>query len=178
MFFHSRMFFHIRLLLGVTAAFALCGLPAVQAQQLNAQDRTFMEDAAKGGAYEIQMGHLGIERGQTQALKGFCQRLINDHTMANKELAVLAKQKGVSLPADDAKTLATPMTSNKGGADFDKEFAKAMIEDHQKDILAFEKEASSGNDQDVTNWARKTLPTLRAHLAEAQELARPDQKLP
>ena len=164
-------------LLSATAGLVMCGLSAVHAQQLSAQDRTFIEDAAKGGAYEIQMGHLGIERGQTQNLKGFCQRLINDHIMANKEIAALAKQKGVSVPVDDAKTLARPMTSNEGGTDFDKEFARAMIEDHQKNILMFEKEASSGNDQDVTNWARKTLPTLRAHLAEAEELARTDQKL-
>ena len=97
------MLFNIRLLLGATAGFALCGLPAIQAQQLSAQDRTFMEDAAKGGMHEIQMGHLGIERGQSQAVKGFSQRLINDHNLANRELAALAKQRGVMLPADEAK---------------------------------------------------------------------------
>ena len=41
---------------------------------------------------------------------------------------------------------------------------------HQKDIADFEKEASSGNDPDLKNWASKTLPTLRPHLAEAQSL--------
>src|ERR1700722_8020122 len=97
------MLFHTRLLLSGTAAFTLFGLPGLQAQQLSAQDRTFMEDAAKGGMREVQMGHLGIERGQSQAVKGFSQRLINDHNMANQELAKLAKQKGVLLPGDDAK---------------------------------------------------------------------------
>jgi hypothetical protein len=92
------MIFHTRLLLVTTAAFALCGLPGVQAQQLSAQDRTFMEDAAKEGIHEIQMGYLGIERGQSQALKGFCQRLINDHTMANHELTALAKQEVACCP--------------------------------------------------------------------------------
>jgi len=172
------MLFHTKLLLGATAAFALCGLPSVQAQQqLSTQDRTFMEDAAKGGTHEIQMGHLGIKQGQSQAVKGFSQRLINDHTMANKELAALAKQKGVTLPGDDAKTVSMPIAI-KSGADFDKEFGKVMIEEHRRAISAFETEATSGNDPDVTNWARKTLPTLRAHLAEAQELLLPEQKLP
>ena len=171
------MLFHTRLLLVTTAAFALCGLPGVQAQQLSAQDRTFMEDAAKGGMHEIQMGHLGIERGQSQAVKGFSQRLINDHSMANQELAELAKQKGVSLPGDDAKMVSMPIET-KTGADFDREFGRAMIEDHRKDISAFEKEASSGSDPELKNWASKTLPTLRAHLAEAQALALPEPKLP
>ena len=48
-------------------------------------------------------GILGSSRGQSQAVKGFSQRLINDHNMANQELAKLAKQKGVSLPGDDAE---------------------------------------------------------------------------
>jgi putative membrane protein len=171
------MIFHIRLLLGATAAFVVCGGLAVQAQQLSAQDRTFMEDAAKGGMHEIQMGYLGIERGQSQAVKGFCQRLINDHKLANQELAALAKQKGVILPGDDAKIISM-QSAIKSGADFDKEFGRAMFEEHRQAISAFEKEASSGSDPDVTNWARKTLPTLRAHLAEAQELEIPEQKLP
>jgi putative membrane protein len=171
------MLFHTRLLLSGAAALALLGLPGLQAQQPSAQDRTFMEDAAKGGMHEVHMGHLGIERGQSQAVKGFAQRLINDHNMANQELATLAKQKGVLLLGDDAKMISMPLAT-KSGADFDKEFARAMIEDHQKDISAFEKEASSGNDPDVKNWASKTLPTLRAHLAEAQALALPEQRLP
>lgn len=171
------MLFHIRLLLGTAAAFGLCVLPALHAQQLSAQDRTFMEDAAKGGTYEIQMGHLGIERGQSQAVKGFSQRLINDHNLANRELAALAKQKGVILPGDDAKIISMPIAT-KSGADFDKDFGRVMFEEHRQAISAFEKETSSGSDPDVMNWARKTLPTLRAHLAEAQELALPEQKLP
>jgi putative membrane protein len=136
-----------------------------------------MEDAAKGGTYEIQMGHLGIERGQSQAVKGFSQRLINDHNLANRELAALAKQKGVILPGDDAKIISMPIAT-KSGADFDKDFGRVMFEEHRQAISAFEKETSSGSDPDVMNWARKTLPTLRAHLAEAQELALPEQKLP
>jgi putative membrane protein len=131
----------------------------------------------KEGCTKFIWATLGIERGQSQAVKGFAQRLINDHNMANQELATLAKQKGVLLLGDDAKMISMPLAT-KSGADFDKEFARAMIEDHQKDISAFEKEASSGNDPDVKNWASKTLPTLRAHLAEAQALALPEQRLP
>ena len=125
------MLFHIRLLLLATAVFALCGVSAVQAQQLSAQDRAFMEDAAKRGMHEIQMGHLGIERGQSQAVKGFSQRLINDHNLANQELAALAKQKSVVLPGDDAKVMPMPIVT-KSGADFDKEFGRVMIEDHRQ----------------------------------------------
>ena len=89
----------------------------------------FLEEAAKVGMHEIQMGRLGIERGQSQAIKGFCQRLINDHSLANKEMAALPKQKGLMLPGDDAKSIVSPITPGNS-ANFDKEFARAMVEVH------------------------------------------------
>ena len=79
-------------------------------------------------------------------------------------------QKGVTLPADDAKVVSPAPLAAKSGTDFDQEFVKMIIQDHQNDIAAFEKEASSGSDPDLKNWASKALPTLRAHLTEAQAI--------
>jgi len=104
------------------------------------------------------------------AVKSYSQRLINDHTKANQELTALAKKKGVMLPADDSKMASSMPIAKKSGADFDKEFAMSMIDDHSKVIAAFEKEIASGCDPDVKAWAGKTLPTLREHLTEAQSL--------
>ena len=161
---------HRTLLLSVIGSVITCALPAVEAQGLSAQDRTFLENAAKGGMHEVRMGRLGIERGQSEAVKGLCQRLINDHNTANKDLEALAKQKGVTLPADDAKVVSPAPLVAKSGTDFDQEFVKMIIQDHQNDIAAFEKEASFGSDPDLKNWASKALPTLRAHLTEAQDI--------
>jgi putative membrane protein len=44
------------------------------------------------------------------------------------------------------------------------------VADHQKDIAEFEKAANSAADSDIKALAAKTLPTLRAHLKEAQSL--------
>ncbi len=74
-------------------------------------------------------------------MKSLSQHLINDHQAANKELAALAKQKGVSLPGDDAQMAASMPFAAKSGDDFDKAFARSAVEDHQKDIAEFEKEA-------------------------------------
>ncbi len=165
------MFTFIRLA-GVLAAVALWSVPA-QAQNLNVQDQRFIQDAAKGGMMEVHMGRLGLEKGQSQAVKNLSRRLIDDHSKGNRELEALAKQKGVSLPPDDARMVYSTPLATKSGADFDREFARTAVEDHEKDIAAFEKEANSGSDPDVKNWARQTLPTLRAHLAAAQALPKP-----
>jgi len=163
---------YIKLASAVAVA-ALWGLPAAQAQNLSAQDQKFIQDAAKGGMMEVQMGRLAMEKGQSQAVKNLSQRLIDDHSKGNRELEALAKRKGVTLPPDDAKMVYAMPLASKSGADFDREFARALVEDHQKDIVAFEKQASSGSDADVKNWAKETLPTLRAHLSAAQALPKP-----
>jgi len=152
------------------AVLALGSFSLMSAQGLSEQDQKFIQNAAKGGMMEVHMGQLGMERGASPAVKSLSQHLINDHKAANQELATLAKQKGVSLPGDDGQMAASMPFANKTGDDFDKAFARSAVEDHQKDIAEFEKEASSGNDPDLKNWASKTLPTLRAHLAEARSL--------
>ena len=160
---------YTKLALGVLG---LGGLSFAAAQNLSMQDRNFIQDAAKGGMMEVHMGHLGVDRGASEAVKSFSQRLINDHTKANEELEALAARKGVTLPPDDAKmAFSTPLAS-KSGAEFDREFARTAVEDHRKDIAAFEKEASSGSDPEVKRWAEKTLPTLRSHLAASEALPR------
>jgi len=50
------------------------------------------------------------------------------------------------------------------GADFDREYMKMMLEDHKKDIKAFNDEGQRGDDPEVKGFALRTLPTLRAHL--------------
>jgi putative membrane protein len=159
-----------KLLLGA-ATLGLCALPYAQAQTiLGSQDQSFIEDAAKAGMLEVHMGQLALERGMSPEVKAFSQRLINDHTKANEELGSLAAKKGVTLPPDDAQTAMSMPIATKNGADFDRQFAQMMISDHQKAIALFEKEASSGTDPELKAWATKTLPTLRAHLADAEAL--------
>src|SRR5258708_1960837 len=112
---------HARFLVSA-AATVLCCAPAVNAQNLSAQDRSFIQDAAKGGMHEVHMGKLGLERGQSEDVKSFSQRLINDHSKANQKLEAIASRKGVALPSDDAKMANSMPIASKKGAEFDREF--------------------------------------------------------
>lgn len=61
--------------------------------------------------------------------------------------------------------------SKMSGANFDREFMKAIIKDHKKDIDLFEKQARSGRDAELKAFAEKTLPTLREHHQMARDIA-------
>lgn len=139
---------------------------------LDASDRKFMENAAMGGMMEVEMGKLGQQKGQGQAVKDFAGKIVTDHTKANDELKALASSKGVTLPSsvDKAHAKHTEELGKKKADRFDHEYMEDMVKDHKKDIAEFEKQAKNGKDADVRAFAEKTLPTLREHLKMAQQV--------
>jgi putative membrane protein len=137
------------------------------------KDHDFMMKAAQGGMAEVELGQLAQQNAQSPEVKAFGERMVRDHTKAGDELKQLASQEGVALPTTlDAKDQATKQRlSGLHGAAFDKAYMQDMVTDHRKDIAEFKHEASTGNDQNVRNWAGKTLPTLESHLREAEKVA-------
>jgi putative membrane protein len=97
---------------------------------------------------------------------------VDDHSAANSELTQLATSKGITLPTElDTKHRADVTRLSKlSGAAFDGAYSKAMLDDHVKDVAAFEKESTSGTDPEVKAFATKTLPTLKQHLEMARSL--------
>lgn len=136
------------------------------------KDHTFMVKAAQGGLAEVQLGQLAQQNGQSQQVKDFGKRMVDDHTKANDQLKQVAQQQGVTLPdSPSAQDKAEyDRLSKLKGDSFDKAYAKMMVSDHKKDIAEFQKEANSGSNPQVKNFASQTLPTLQDHLQMAQQM--------
>jgi len=132
-----------------------------------------MNDAAPGGMAEVELGKLAAEKAQNAEVKAFGQKMIADHSKAGEELKQLAAQKKVMLPPDVLPTHKELMEklSKLSGADFDREYVKAMVEAHEKDVTAFESVAKGATDADVKAFAAKTLPTLKMHLEMVKGMA-------
>jgi putative membrane protein len=137
------------------------------------RDVAFMKDAARGGIAEVKMGEAGLSNGESQAVKSFSQRLVDDHTKANQELEKLAIRKGVILPdsvSEQHKTMLQHLASLKG-REFDTAFQQHAVEDHKKDIEKFKTASAKAKDPDVRSFAEKALPMLQRHLEMAENLA-------
>ncbi len=126
----------------------------------------FMNDAAPGNMAEIELGKLAVGKAQNADVKAFAQKMIDDHSKAGEDLKQLAAQKKVMLPPDilPVHKQAMDKLSKLSGADFDKEYVKEMVADHEKDVTAFENASKTAGDADVKAFAAKTLPTLKMHL--------------
>jgi putative membrane protein len=138
--------------------------------KLSHGDKKFMEEAAKGGMAEVQLGQLAAQKAGSEDVKKFGQKMADDHAKANDELKKLASSKGVELPTDLDRSAKREhdKLSKMSGADFDREYMKHMVDDHKKDVKDFQKEAKSAKDPDVKSFASSTLPTLEQHLQLAQ----------
>ena len=136
------------------------------------EDHPFAKPAAEGGLAEVKLGELAQETGQSDAVKNFGRRMVDDHTKANNELKDSAAQENLQLPnkvsAHDQATY--DRLSKLSGAAFDRAYAKDMVTDHKKDIAEFETEAANGQDQQIKNFASQTLPILKEHLKAAEEM--------
>ncbi len=143
-----------------------------------AADRKFMDNAAQGGMAEVELGQLAQEKGQSQEVKDFGKKMVDDHTQANDQLKQLASQKGVTLPTDlNVKDKATKAKLEKlSGDQFDQAYMRDMLTDHKKDVAEFQKESKSASDPELKSWAGQTLPTLQGHLKMAEEYATNGQK--
>lgn len=136
-------------------------------------DSAFMREAAEGNLAEVEMGRIALQRAVSTDVKVFGQLMIDDHSIANAQLMQLADAKNIALPSQPNlnQRMMADRLQGRTGADFDQAYMCAMIDDHQKDIKAYENEVNKGTDPDVVAYACNTLPTLREHLALAQQVA-------
>ena len=131
----------------------------------------FPQEAYSGGMMEVQLGKLSQQNASSFKVKEFGERMINDHSKANKELKGIAEKDNIKLPdnllSSNQKTIKE--LSNYKGREFDQHYMKKMVEDHKEDIKAFENAAKNAEQEQIRQWAQKTLPTLKQHLKLAEK---------
>jgi putative membrane protein len=137
-------------------------------------DQKMMRDIAYSNISEVAAGKLALERSQSDDVKSYAQKMIDDHTKAQQELQTLADGKGVKLPAEpDAKhkAMAKMLSSLKGDA-FDKRYLKqGGLNDHENTHKLLERVQAKAKDADLQAYAAKTIAAVDQHLTLAEETA-------
>ena len=166
------------LLLGAAPAHAQLGNPADNAKatagsKVADNDVEMMEDIAHGNLAEIETGKMALEKGQSDAVKKFAQKMIDDHTKAQNELEKLASAKGVKLPTEtdvQHKTIATALQALSGDT-FDNQYIKRVgVGDHERTHDLLKKVSTSAKDPQLKAYAAKTIKVVDSHLAMARKM--------
>lgn len=148
------------------------GGPTLNESKLSPLDAEFMGRVARHNKAQAEIGRLAQEKGGSDAVKRYGQKLAEDHEANNRELGQIAAAKGLNLEEseDQKRHVLNRRLAALSGDRFDRAFLENMIVDHQRKIREFKRHAKGKGDADVRGFAQKTIPALEEHLKMAREV--------
>jgi putative membrane protein len=139
---------------------------------LSKDDREFLRESGRDGHAEVKLGRIAEKNALDSEVKKFAERMMKEHIAANAELKSLAGRKGETLPTDIGRhEQKLSRLSMETGKDFDRNFMRAMVKDHEKTVKDLTRAARECNDADLRAWAAKTLKVARQQESDAKEIS-------
>jgi len=134
-------------------------------------DSDYLVFAAETDLKEIELGKLA-QKSANADVKSFGKMMQEMHTKAYDELKATAAKKNITIPMalTDNGDEAFKDLNKKTGTDFDKAYADAMVDGHEKAIDKITTASEKAKEEDVRMWAANMLPSLKAHLEGAKTL--------
>jgi putative membrane protein len=138
------------------------------------QDKMFLRKAAEGGLAEVKLGQLAAQKGSSDEVKTFGQKMVDDHTKMNSEMAEVADSLGVMLPKSMNKEdqAEYDKLNALSGNDFDMEYLSFMVKDHHNDLHEFRMEAASRADPTLRDEVVKAESVIHDHTVMVDKIAR------
>ncbi|MGA1981250.1 MAG: DUF4142 domain-containing protein [Acidobacteriaceae bacterium] len=139
------------------------GAPGEMGQQI--LDKQFVRTAVEDGLADVKLSALAVEKGGPD-VKAAAQKMVDDHTLMNKEMDAVADALGVMLPKKVNKDVQAEYDKLNGlsGKDFDTEYLTFVLKAHWQNLHAFYMEASVAADPDLQSQVIKDLGTMHQHL--------------
>jgi putative membrane protein len=137
------------------------------------QDKEFVRSALQGGMAEVQLGQLAAEKGSSDDVKQFGQKMVADHTRLGDQMKVVAAELGVKAPDGPSKKDKELYTKLQGlsGKDFDNAYIVAMVKDHKKDADEFKSQLQSSQNPMVQQVAQQGSQVIDQHLQMIDQIA-------
>lgn len=131
-----------------------------------------MREMAQANLAEIATANLALQQSQSDQVKAYAQKMIDDHTQAQKELEQLAQSKGVTLPTEpDRKhqAMAKKLQALEGEK-FDKQYmSQGGVKDHRETHRMLSRAQGRVKDPDLQVYITKVTPIVGGHMKLAQD---------
>ncbi len=148
---------------------------AAGAGKLSQTDERMIKQIAEANLGEISAGKLAQDKAQSDEVKSFAKKMVDDHTKALDELKQLAQSKGVTLPTEpDKQHMAMEKKLQaQSGDKFDKQYMQqAGDRAHKETHRLLQRASSRAEDSDLKNYASKVLATVESHEQMAKDTTR------
>lgn len=165
---------------------------------VSAGDKDFVNDNLAAGMAEVELARMAKERGASSSVKQFAQMMADDHTKAGDQLKQIAMTYAVppENEADDSHKDLMDKLMKLRGADFDKEYMNAMVDDHEDAVRKLRTRVDenrslgdrlTGKNPEnpaavkpepagdratmaINQWAADALPVVERHLDRAKQI--------
>jgi putative membrane protein len=96
-------------------------------------DGDFVHDIVIMNTAEIELSRTAFDKATSPEIKAFAQRMMNDHGAAGNALKSVVSGHPIEWPAqlDEKHRQIADELAKKQGADFDRDYLKAMVEGHE-----------------------------------------------
>ena len=138
----------------------------------NPEDIEFLTDALRTSLAEVQIGALATQRSDDTRVREYGAKLKSHHTQQAAEIKRLLGPVGVTIPAEPSAEAQShhAALARLSGRKFDNAFVEMMIASHKEAIEQYGAQTHANPDRALADFASKSLPTLREHLATAESL--------
>lgn len=143
--------------------------------KLSQTDERMMKQLAEANLAEISVGKLAQDKAQSDEVKSFAKKMVDDHTKALDDLKQLAQSKSVTLPSEPGKQ---QMAMEKklqalSGDKFDKQYLQqAGDRAHKETHRLLQRASTRAEDADLKNYASKVIATVEGHQQMAKDATR------
>jgi putative membrane protein len=154
----------------VSACDTLTGGPGLET---GIYDQRFADFATESGLAEVEAGRLAASRAQSGEVRDFANRMVEEHSRADEDLNGLLDRKGIQTAAGispEHRQMIDRLAQLSGQA-FDREYIAGQVADHREAVARYRRQTIEGEDRDIRELAKRSLPQLEQHLAMAQALA-------
>lgn len=161
------------------------GTVSVAVQGVMEADTTHLTDAQVAGVLsvadsaEIKPSQIALQRAQNAQLRAFAERMVTDHGMLEDSLRGMLRISrltpepsplAMQIQAEAARALST--LERQSGADFDLEYARAMVQSHELALNTIETRLLPDVQSPALRAAlnHAVRPTVQAHLASIRAI--------
>jgi putative membrane protein len=134
---------------------------------------TFVASVVSGNLFEIESSKLALDRTKSDRIKGFANRMIDDHGVAAIKFRQAVNDANLTPPPEklDAKHQAVfDDLKAKDAGTFDKAYIDAQYTVHVETIDLFKAYVRGGDHWRIRQFADELLRTLHAHLDQVKKM--------
>ena len=141
---------------------------------LNAIDFNFVGQANLGAPFQVDSGRIAEAKGTTPAIRSYANLMVSSHIPVAEALNAILRRKDVT-PSNTLlhgayDAMLFTLEADHGAA-FDRNYVNGQVEYQKGNAALFQQEIQDGNDPDLRQFARETLPKIEDHLQRALKLA-------